>query len=559
MATIDSRLLFVTTSPRSPEKMIPEIELLDRYFNGQEWNHATQVAFMSVLRNEDFFQGSGAKDPAFSARDRINRGPKSLGFVNLKPTVSLTPAGMRFISSEFPGEVLLRQMLKFQIPSPYHKPSASAAKFNVRPFLEILRLVRVLEKLRFDELRIIALQLTDWHSFEYIVHKIHDFRNAKIHNTGNYRVFAEKYLENELRNIFADRIEVGNVKTRENADTSVANFLATQARNTRDYADAFFRYLRATGLVAVSHIGKSLTIVPERIEEVDYILNTIPRDAFAFKDEISYSHYLGDDTIPELLPDNREYISGRISREFPDIVTDRNADAVTLRKRYASLLLKRKSRTMARLIDSLKNYSEYDDIQMIFDRIVDKKIYDAPLMLEWNTWRAMTMIDGGDIAANLKFDDYGNPMCTAQGNMPDIVCDYGDFMVCVEVTMQSGQRQFETEHESVLRHLGKLKVSSDRPCYTLFIAPDINPSCITYFYTMHHVNLALYGGTSVIVPLPLGLFRHLLARSFSGHVKVTPRHIRSIFDMSMKYAMASDNEQEWFNRLCDEVQHIFSA
>lgn len=63
------------------------------------------------------------------------------------------------------------------------------------------------------------------------------------------------------------------------------------------------------------------------------------------------------------------------------------------------------------------------------------------------------MLDGGNIKANLKFDDFGNPMSTAQGNMADIVCDYGDFGLTVEVTMQSGQRQYETEGEPVTRHL----------------------------------------------------------------------------------------------------------
>jgi YD repeat-containing protein len=70
-------------------------------------------------------------------------------------------------------------------------------------------------------------------------------------------------------------------------------------------------------------------------------------------------------------------------------------------------------------------------------------LYDAPLMLEWNTWRAMTMLDGGEVTANLEYDDLGNPMSTAQGNMADIVCDYSDFGLTVEVTMQMGQRQYE--------------------------------------------------------------------------------------------------------------------
>lgn len=58
---------------------------------------------------------------AFSARDRINRAPKSLGFVDLKPYIKLTEAGENFISGKRTEEVLLRQLLKFQLPSPYHK------------------------------------------------------------------------------------------------------------------------------------------------------------------------------------------------------------------------------------------------------------------------------------------------------------------------------------------------------------------------------------------------------------------------------------------------------
>ena len=98
MARIDSKVLFLTTSPRTPEKMIPEIELLVEHFAGSSWNSDTQRAFMDVLREEQFFNGKGEKDPALSARDRINRAPKSLGFVNLSPFISLTPAGKALLS-----------------------------------------------------------------------------------------------------------------------------------------------------------------------------------------------------------------------------------------------------------------------------------------------------------------------------------------------------------------------------------------------------------------------------------------------------------------------------
>lgn len=140
MGRINSRLLFLTTSPRTPEKMIPEIETLIRHFEGRKWNTETQSAFMQVLRKELFFHGNGEKDPAFSTRDRINRSPKALGFVSLSPVISLTPAGRLLLRTKHKQEIFLRQILKFQLPSPYHQPTDTAAVFCVKPYLEILRL-----------------------------------------------------------------------------------------------------------------------------------------------------------------------------------------------------------------------------------------------------------------------------------------------------------------------------------------------------------------------------------------------------------------------------------
>ena len=72
MARIDSQLLFLTTSPRTPEKMIPEIELLIKHFNEQVWNPNNQRAFMDVLRNENFFNGQGAV-PVTVSTEHLNR------------------------------------------------------------------------------------------------------------------------------------------------------------------------------------------------------------------------------------------------------------------------------------------------------------------------------------------------------------------------------------------------------------------------------------------------------------------------------------------------------
>lgn len=46
MAYLKSKTLFFTTSPRSPLKMVPEIEILDKYFTGKVWNTNTQIEFI---------------------------------------------------------------------------------------------------------------------------------------------------------------------------------------------------------------------------------------------------------------------------------------------------------------------------------------------------------------------------------------------------------------------------------------------------------------------------------------------------------------------------------
>lgn len=553
MARIDSKVIFVTTSPRTPAKMIPEIELLHTHFAGQQWNNETQRAFMELLKEENFFNGEGANDPAFSARDRINRAPKALGFVVLSPTIQLTPAGEELVNSRRKDEIFLRQLLKFQVPSPFHKPTENSAEFWVKPYLELFRLVRQVGSLKFDELKMFGLQLVDYREFETIVEKINQFRIAKAQNEGNYKRFRAEYFDRELREIYSADISSGNTRTRETNDASISKFLNTKASNMRDYADACVRYLRATGLVNISHLGKSISIVPEKIQEVDYFLQNADREPCFVDNERQYVAYLGNPQTPTLLTDNRALLEQKIQAEFPQLQVPATATLVELKNLFADQLENRKERILTEQVAAIKDYRQFEEISTTFDQIIDNSLYDTPLMLEWNTWRAMTMLDGGNIKANLKFDDFGNPMSTAQGNMADIVCDYGDFGLTVEVTMQSGQRQYETEGEPVTRHLAKYKRETEKPAYCLFIAPNINDACKAHFYALHKMNIQYYGGTSTIVPLPLTVFIKMVQDSHNANYIPEPRHVQRFFERSNELANTTDNEVDWYNGITQEA------
>ena len=555
MAYLKSKTLFFTTSPRTPLKMIPEIQVLYNNFEGKKWNTNTQVEFIKKLAEGSDFDGKGSeKNMAFSARDRINRAPKALGFVDLKPCIKLTEAGENFISGKRTEEVLLRQLLKFQLPSPYHKePENLKGTFCVKPYLEIFRLIYELGTISFDELMIFGMQLTHYNKFDSIVAEIKNFRRMKVYAKSSYKMFRGKYLKEQVEKIYEDDISEGNTKTRESRDKSIDKFVTTKSRNLRDYTDACFRYLRATGMVEISQRGHSISIMPEKRNEVAFFLSMVDRKPVYIDDEASYKKYLFEGTTPELYSDNRLRLIEQVKEVTGKSEGVEEQTINELKDILENALANKKKQIISKQITELKEYKNYAEVMDMFDDIKNNVLYDAPLMLEWNIWRAMTMLDGGEIKANLKFDDKGQPMSTAAGNMSDIVCDYGDFGLAVEVTMQSGQKQYETEGEPVSRHLAKLKKETGKDAYCLFIAPKINESCIAYFYALHTMNIAFYGGKSVIVPLELDVFINMVEQSYRAGYIPNPQQVRSLFEYSMEQAKSAVDENEWYAKVKEKA------
>lgn len=552
MARLKNRVLFFTTSPRTPAKMIPEIRLFHEAFEGRIWNSATQEEFIDSLVESDFFEGTGSStNKAFSARDRINRAPKALGFVDLKPNIVLTAAGNALISNKRPQEIFLRQLLKFQLPSPYHIENRDiAGTFCIRPYLEIMRLVRDLEYVTFDELKIFAVQLTDYRKFDTIKAKILAFRADKEVHRGEYRRFVDDVWTAAIMSIYSDDISEGRTRTRETADASLNKFIATKKSNLRDYADACFRYLRYTGLVSIEHSNRTISFFADKLTEVDYILSTVERNPVFVDDEAAYKVHLFSPTEPALYVDIKENIVDTLMRigtyTRRELISRTIDDLKDLRD---DIIQARKDAVITAQVEEIKSYSLYSEIMDTYNEIISSEIFDAPLMLEYNTWRAMTMLDGGDIKGNFKFDDAGQPLSTAQGNMPDIECDYGDFVLSVEVTMQRGQRQYETEGEPVARHYGQMKIRTGKEAYCLFIAPTINPAALSHFYALNKINIGYYGGKAQIIPLELDQFMRLVDTAYNNTNRPEPHDVKLFLNSAIEQAALAANETEWSERI----------
>lgn len=563
MASLNNnRMLFFTTSPRTPFKMIPEIELLGKDFSGKKWNKQSQVDFIELLVNEGFFNGSGSKNNLdFSARDRINREPKALGFVNLNPVIELTEVGNLFVESKRKEEILLRQLLKFQLPSPFHTEATQGnSDFWVKPYLEILRLIHHFGTISFDEIMLFGLQMTSYKKFNDIVKKIDDFRVDKVKNKGKYKQFKANIQESIILELFDEEIYSGEIKTRESNEKSIKKFVSTKASNMRDYTDACFRYLRSTGIVNISQKGRSLSIVQDKIADVAFILTTIDRSPVFIDDEIKYKENLYNSKLPVLYTDNEEILVNKLIEYTAKPISYISSLSFNDKKDMLfEAVENKKQNILNQQIATIKDYQQYDDIMTTFDDIEQKNVLDIPLMLEWNTWRAMTMLDGGTIKANLNFDDNGVPMSTAQGNMADIFCDYDDYGLTVEVTTAGGQKQYEMESEPVSRHLAKFKKETGKNAYCLFIAPKINEACIAHFFMLHKMNIAFYGGKSVIVPIDIKTFKKMLTDSYKADYQPNPQQVKSLFDYSLEVAQRVDSEVDWYSQVTERALNWLSA
>jgi len=172
---------------------------------------------------------------------------------------------------------------------------------------------------------------------------------------------------------------------------------------------------------------------------------------------------------------------------------------------------------------------------------------EAAAYLEWILWRAFLAIDHTVNkpyeARGFNIDQDYLPVGTAPGGGPDMIFEFDDCKIVVEVTMSTNSRQEAMEGEPVRRHVADLVMESSKPVYGVFIANKIDSNTAETFrigvwYNQNDEKLALK-----IVPFTLEQFSEYFKYMFMNN-KNTPVQFLSLFEKCFASKEAKEGP-EW--------------
>ena len=318
-----------------------------------------------------------------------------------------------------------------------------------------------------------------------------------------------------------------------------------------DYADTNLRYLKATGLVQSK--GRGLSLVPEKHVFVEKLIQDtgIPDSDRSYFITLCNGAKLptdNKDSALAVLDDLLQQLEKRgIPFDATGKPTETPADIALIRHQIEGLLSERNEEEYA-----ARQAVEWEEIAAYMELIITRKgkktlstgedievpQAEAPAYFEWVLWRAFLAINSlankPYEARRFKIDQDFLPVGTAPGNGPDLIFEFHDFVIVVEVTLMNNSRQEAAEGEPVRRHVADLVShygeQSGKPVYGLFIANRIDSNTAETFrigvwFTRTDDKMRLD-----IIPVTLAQFKAFFEALFTaGRVEVGL--IRELLDL----------------------------
>lgn len=331
--------------------------------------------------------------------------------------------------------------------------------------------------------------------------------------------------------------------------------------NFRDYADMNIRYLVSSGIIKRSGRGISLSqeyhsmaieLTKELISNETYKdrVTELCNGAKLPTDNQDMAEVVLKDMIAEL-----DYY--KIDYKMPDIPLDSAQNINIVRNALKKNIDRYKEEQYAlRQVDEWQEIYEYMNL-LILNNGQEKELgedysirvprSEAAAYLEWVLWRAFLAIDH---TVNKPYESRGFnidqdylPIGTAPGGKPDMIFEFDDCKIVVEVTLSTNSRQEAMEGEPVRRHVAELVMESKKPVYGVFIANKIDSNTAETFrigvwYNQKDERLALK-----IVPFTLEQFSEYFKYMFASK-KNTPKNFLNLFEKCFDSKYEKDGP-EW--------------
>lgn len=461
---------------------------------------------------------------------------------------SVTENGQRLLAAEsVPAiqEVFLRAVAAVQVPSPFERGFPPPA-FN--PLRHVLRVMLALEEATGSnhitpvEMATIVQVTTPLDEKDEIVQRIIDLRERR-EESDNKRAFDKQERE------------AASAEARVLGDT------------LKDYADTNFRYLRATGLLQAK--GRGVVLVPEQ-KTMAELLAMLPDNPY------QPDHYIFRLGKGAELPTDNEYGARAVLERLAESAEARgiavelsgynltDAAGIGIARHDIEELI-----SMSKEIDyAAEQADRIEEILAVMQLLVTRKSNttvngeevsvpkdERPAYFEWIVWRAFLAINHLAVppykVRRFKIDQDFLPVGNAPGGGADLIAEFDDFVLVVEVTLTENSRQEAAEGEPVRRHVASVveeHAETGKAVYGLFMANRIDSNAAETFRIGSWYRADDSRLTLDIAPFTLAQFRELVASMFAGGA-VHPNAVREVIDAAMGLRDESDGAPEWKAKL----------
>ncbi len=360
-----------STTVRNPNRLRDGLLVLKENFEGKSWNLNQQERFFDLLKEKGVYEieeenyGRMAKarkqEHARKWISVLNQLGFSFAYESSGKPVIITKAGNALLKHpDLEEEVFLRQLLKYQKPSPLPKQSGEAfSRVDILPFVASLKIVYKSGGISKDEISIFLNTTIRMRDVDSTIAQIENYRlqRSKIEGKVKRKEFYYYTQLNRLENIFAEEIAeryalikklvseskksnsfiastdgksllaeitkggkgsktvkakqaqlqiINAIKKGKGATTIKKIFLdyylPLKISTLKDYADLTARYLRKSGLFSISR--DRLVTVSEKEDLIKGLLS----QKWQLVSGKNYLEYLWSDIQPALPSDKEDYL-----------------------------------------------------------------------------------------------------------------------------------------------------------------------------------------------------------------------------------------------------------